>query len=72
MVEQEVVATEQIMPETPAEVKPQEDNVEQPAPQFLSMMGRFWPWPKGEPWDARQVHREVVTALEFTKSWEKR
>lgn len=29
---------------------------------------RIWPWPSGEPWDARQVHREVVTALEQTKS----
>ena len=68
VVEQEVVATEQIMPETPAEVKPQEDNVEQPAPPIPINDGRFWPWPKGEPWDARQVHREVVTALEFTKA----
>jgi len=30
--------------------------------------GRFWPWPEAEPWDPRQIHREVVSALEFTKS----
>ena len=29
---------------------------------------RIWPWPKGEAWDARQVHREVVSALELVKS----
>ena len=29
---------------------------------------RIWPWPTGEPWDARQVHREVVSALEQVKS----
>ena len=29
---------------------------------------RIWPWPESEAWDARQVHREVVTALEQFKS----
>ena len=29
---------------------------------------RIWPWPESEAWDARQVHREVVTALEQVKS----
>jgi len=30
--------------------------------------GRFWPWPAAEPWDPRQIHREVVSALEDAKS----
>ena len=55
VVEQEAVAAEHIVPETPADVEPQEVNVEQPAAPIPINDGRFWPWPKGEPWDARQV-----------------
>lgn len=33
--------------------------------------GRFWPWPAAEPWDPRQIHREVVSALEYAKSGKK-
>ncbi len=29
---------------------------------------RIWPWPKGEPWAAQDVYREVVRAMEHIKS----
>ena len=29
--------------------------------------GRIWPWPAQEPWDPRQVYREVVAVLEAIK-----
>ena len=35
---------------------------------YPDIESRIWPWPKGEAWDARQVHREVVSALELVKS----
>lgn len=35
-----------------------------PAPVIES---RIWPWVSGDAWDARQVHREVVLALEQVK-----
>ena len=37
-------------------------------PPSVVLDNRIWPWPKGEAWDARQVHREVVSALEQVKS----
>ena len=37
-------------------------------PPIIELNNRIWPWPKGEAWDARQVHREVVSALEQVKS----
>ena len=42
----------------------------QPLPPVpdVSTSSRIWPWPEGEAWDARQVHREVVSALEQVKS----
>jgi len=33
--------------------------------------GRFWPWPASEAWDPRQIHREVVFALELSKAGKK-
>lgn len=30
--------------------------------------GRIWPWPAQEPWDPRQVYREVVAILDAIKS----
>lgn len=40
-----------------------------PAPSPLPVTSsRIWPWPESEAWDARQVHREVVSALELVKS----
>lgn len=38
-----------------------------PAPEPLNT-GRIWPWPAQEPWDPRQVYREVVAILEAIKS----
>ena len=43
----------------------EEENI--PVPAF-NTNGRCWPWPEAEPWDPRQIHREVVSALELTKS----
>ena len=43
----------------------EEENIPVPA---SNTNGRFWPWPEAEPWDPRQIHREVVSALELTKS----
>ena len=34
----------------------------------IETKSRIWPWAEGEPWDPRQVHREVVSALEQVKS----
>ena len=49
-----------------------EDNASQPAQELTldsnDQDNRIWPWPIGEAWDARQVHREVVSALEQIKS----
>lgn len=36
-----------------------------PSPQHN---GRIWPWPAKQPWDERQVYREVVSMLETVKS----
>ena len=47
------------------EAEPSNDTTEIP-PTIQS--SRFWPWPEQDPWDARIVHREVVSALEFTKA----
>ena len=41
------------------------------APPVSDLDNRIWPWPTGEAWDARQVHREVVSALEQVKSGKK-
>ena len=32
------------------------------------LSSRIWPWPEADAWDARQVYREVVSALEMVKS----
>ena len=29
---------------------------------------RIWPWPAKQPWDERQVYREVVSLLELVKN----
>ncbi len=36
-----------------------------PTPEISS---RIWPWAEADAWDARQVYREVVSALELVKS----
>ena len=54
--------------QSPAE-EPTPEPVEEPIPApEPEDDGRFWPWPAAEPWDPRQIHREVVSALEDAKS----
>ena len=50
-------------PKEVPEIEPPQD-----LPPIPEVNSRIWPWPEGEPWDARQVHREVVSALELVKS----
>mgnify|MGYP001346473491 CR=1 FL=1 len=49
---------------------PSETEVTKETPPIISppVDERIWPWAAGESWDARQIHREVVSALELTKS----
>ena len=58
-------------PELPvAEEKPQqvvEQVTEKPAPTPQTD-GRIWPWPAKDAWNASQVYKEVVSALEQVKS----
>ena len=66
-------------PEIPSTTIPvvneEENDVSQPeqlpASEPSESDSRIWPWPAGEAWDARQVHKEVVTALEQVKSGKK-
>ncbi len=51
-------------PELPEVVEGQ-PVVEAPEPQHNN---RIWPWPAKEPWDPRQVYREVVAVLEAIKT----
>lgn len=44
------------------------ENEQETALPVSDLDNRIWPWPAGEAWDARQVHREVVSALEQVKS----
>ena len=44
-----------------------EPETEKPAP-IPQTNGRIWPWPAKDEWNAAQVYREVVTALEQVKS----
>tara|TARA_B100000609_G_scaffold197939_1_gene196381 strand:- start:411 stop:1604 length:1194 start_codon:yes stop_codon:yes gene_type:complete len=44
---------------------PEKEPVVNPPPDMPS---RIWPWAESDAWDARQVHREVVSALELVKS----
>lgn len=47
------------------EQEPEKEPVVNPPPDMPS---RIWPWAESDAWDARQVHREVVSALELVKS----
>jgi len=64
--ESEIVEEEDYESNVPKEVP--EIEPPQAIPPTLEANSRIWPWPEGEPWDARQVHREVVSALELVKS----
>ena len=44
------------------------ETVQETTPPSSDLDNRIWSWPIGEAWDARQVHREVVSALEQVKS----
>ena len=69
-------AEETSQEEYPEPVAPEEseigsdvsETVQETAPPASDLDNRIWPWPVGEAWDARQVHREVVSALEQVKS----
>ena len=69
-------AEETSQEEYPEPVAPEEseigsdvsETVQETAPPANDLDNRIWPWPVGEAWDARQVHREVVSALEQVKS----
>ena len=56
------------IPTTPLPTPQEEPEAKVSEVAYPVIEQRIWPWPSGEPWDARQVHREVVTALEQTKS----
>ncbi len=55
IMEQSPSSTEIIEQETKPAPTPQHNN-------------RIWPWPAKQPWDERQVYREVVTLLELVKN----
>ena len=63
--------TKLVTPPLPDEEEKKEEVVEQvteksaPIPQTN---GRIWPWPAKDEWNAAQVYREVVSALEQVKS----
>ncbi len=61
-VSNEVVATPEV-PEIP--VQTEERAKPAPIPQHNN---RIWPWPAKQPWDERQVYREVVSLLELVKN----
>lgn len=53
------------IPEDPPVTDVGEEGSEMISPTTVE---RIWPWNAAEPWDARQIHREVVSALELAKS----
>lgn len=59
------------LPDTPATEngtpKLPDEAPETPAPE-PQHNNRIWPWPAQEPWDPRQVYREVVSILESIKA----
>ena len=57
----DATATENVAPDRPDEAQ------ETPAPE-PQHNNRIWPWPAQEPWDPRQVYREVVSILESIKA----
>ena len=50
------------------EISPEIEHQQEPATPTIEANSRIWPWAESEPWDPRQVHREVVSALELVKS----
>ena len=62
---QEPVVTTEPENQEPVEQEVESEPVAIPTHAVSS---RIWPWAEAEAWDARQVHREVVSALELVKS----
>ena len=68
--------SEPVAQQTVSEPTPQEEPVPQPVQAPVAeeaiptpdVPSRIWPWAEADAWDARQVHREVVSALELVKS----
>ena len=65
VVEAQVSETEYEIPESIVESIPKVVPIILPEPMVEP---RIWPWAASETWDARIVHREVVSALEQVKS----
>ncbi|MAS63484.1 MAG: hypothetical protein CMA34_07555 [Euryarchaeota archaeon] len=61
---QQPVVEEAVTTQT-TEQETEKELVAIPTPDVSS---RIWPWAEADAWDARQVHREVVSALELVKS----
>ena len=61
-VSNEIVETPEV-PEIPVQIE--EKAKQAPIPQHNN---RIWPWPAKQPWDQRQVYREVVSLLELVKN----
>ena len=53
--------------QVPSKVVKEQPPAQSPAPS-PQHNGRIWPWPAKQPWDERQVYREVVSMLETVKS----
>lgn len=60
-------ATPQLTEEEDKKEEVVEQVTEKPAP-IPQTNGRIWPWPAKDEWNAAQVYREVVSALEQVKS----
>lgn len=69
----EQVSNTPVIPEIPDEVvdTPEvpeiPEQITKPAP-IPQNNNRIWPWPAKQPWDERQVYREVVSLLELVKN----
>ena len=70
----DVPSTHETTPEVPdipeqasSKVVKEQPPAQSPAPS-PQHNGRIWPWPAKQPWDERQVYREVVSMLETVKS----
>ena len=61
-VSNEIVGTPEA-PEIPVQIEQKAKPA--PVPQHNN---RIWPWPAKQPWDERQVYREVVSLLELVKN----
>jgi len=66
----EVITTPEV-PDIPGQAAAnavKQEQTEQPPAPTPQHNDRIWPWPAKQPWDERQVYREVVSMLESIKS----